>query len=53
MQSTFNRIYNSWQFGDVLPNAGRTSDDGNTIFTDDSDYNTLVVQFAAKMDARK
>lgn len=42
----------SWQFGTVLPTAGRTHDDTNTIFTDDAEYNELVVQYVTRMEAK-
>lgn len=41
-----------WQFGTTLPSAGRTHDDGFAIFTDDTDFNQLVVQYAASMEAK-
>ena len=41
-----------WQFGTTLPNAGRTHDDSFAIFTDDSDFNALVVQYAAQMEVK-
>lgn len=42
----------SWQFGAVLPITGRTHDDTNTIFTDDAEYNELVVQYVPRMEAK-
>ncbi|KAI5852547.1 glycoside hydrolase superfamily [Morchella snyderi] len=41
-----------WQFGAVLPITGRTHDDTNTIFTDDAEYNELVVQYVPQMEAK-
>jgi len=41
-----------WQFGDVLPVTGRTSDDGYTIFTDNTaQYGPLVLNYVPEMDA--
>lgn len=42
----------SWQFGAVLPSAGRTHDDTNTIYTDDAEYNELIVQYVTRMEAK-
>ncbi|TGZ82488.1 glycoside hydrolase [Ascodesmis nigricans] len=42
-----------WQFGTTLPVAGRTHDDTFSIFTDDSDYGVLVVDYAKEFEAKK
>ncbi|KAI5778740.1 glycoside hydrolase [Geopyxis carbonaria] len=41
-----------WQFGTTLPNAGKTHDDTFTIFTDDSDYASLVTSYVTQMEAK-
>lgn len=41
-----------WQFGTTLPSAGKTHDDGFAIFTSDTDFNQLVVQYAVSMEAK-
>lgn len=41
-----------WQFGTTLPITGKTSDDTNTIFTSDDDYDTLVTNYVPQMEAK-